>query len=183
MSNRDMYDDRPVEDTSAEEYEADSDVESDETGTDYNPVTGEPDVTPHDRVLTEEDAEAGNPNASTSAGLAGDMGISSERTGPSDEYDTTEGLGELGDVSGTGTVGTARGRTHGTTPTDVPVPDDPGMREAPGRDPEADLAAHPDDNERPKRTVGESNTADVPSHESGWKNPGHSGGGSPDTGR
>ncbi|HEU4513306.1 MAG TPA: hypothetical protein VFR87_09395, partial [Nocardioidaceae bacterium] len=80
-----MYDERPAEDTSAEEYHPDSDVESDETGTDYDPVTGEPDVTPHDRVLTEEDAEAGNPNAATSAGLEGDLGLSSERTGPADE--------------------------------------------------------------------------------------------------
>jgi hypothetical protein len=31
------------------------------------------------------------------------------------------------------------------------------------------------DNEVPKRTVGESNRAEVPSHELGNKNPGHSG--------
>lgn len=177
MSNRDMYDDdRSPEDTRAEEYHADSDVESDETGTDYDPVTGEPVVTPHDRVLTESDVEAGNPNASTSAGLAGDMGVSSERTGPADEYDTDEGLGELGDFA-TRSVGTARGSTHGSAPTQVPVPDDPETREAPGRDPEADREAHPDDKGSPKVTVGESNTAEVPSHELGNKNPGHSHGG------
>ncbi len=170
MTNRDMYDDRSPEDTSAEEYHADSDVESDETGTDYDPVTGEPDVTPHDRVLTESDVEAGNPNASTSAGLAGDMGVSSERTGPSDEYDTDDGLGDLA----TRSVGTARGSTHGSAPTQVPVPDDPGMREAPGRDPEADREADPADKRTPRVTVGESNTAEVPSHKLGNKNPGHS---------
>lgn len=182
MSSSDMYDERPPEDTSAEEYRPDSDVESDETGTDYDPVTGEPDVTPHDRVLTEEDAEAGNPNASSSAGLAGDLGVSSERTGPADEVGTG-GLGDLDTFAGTGTVGSARGRTHGTVPTATPVPDDPEVREAPGRDPEADLAAHPDDTERPRRTVGESNTAEVPSHELGRKNPGSSAGGSPGTRR
>lgn len=169
-----MYDERPAEDTSAEEYHPDSDVESDETGTDYDPVTGEPDVTPHDRVLTEEDAEAGNPNAATSAGLEGDLGLSSERTGPADETGTG-GLGELGEFEGTGTVGSARTSTHGT----VPTTGGPDLPDAPGRDAEADLAAHPDDNERPKRTVGESNTAEVPSHKAGHKNPGHSGGGSP----
>jgi hypothetical protein len=181
MSNRDTYDEHSAEDTSAEEYHAHGDIESDETGTDYNPVTGEPDVTPHDRALSESEVEAGNPNASTSAGLAGDMGVSSERTGPADEVGTS-GLGDLDDFA-TRSVGTARGRTHGSMPTDVPVPDDPEMHEAPGRDPGADLAADPDDTARPKRTVGESNTADVASHRTGHKNPGHSGGGSPDMGR
>jgi hypothetical protein len=171
------YDELPPEDTSAEEYHAEGDVESDETGTDYNPVTGEADVTPHDRVLTGEDAEAGNPNAATSAGLEGDMGLSSERTGPADETGTG-GLGELDDLEGTGTVGSARRRTHGT----VPTSGGPDLPSAPGRDPEADLAAHPDDKESPRRTVGESNTAEVPSHEAGRKNPGHSGGSSPQMG-
>jgi hypothetical protein len=178
MTNRDSQDERPPEDTRAEEYLADNDIESEETGTDYDPVTGEPDLTPHDRVLTESDVEAGNPNASTSAGLAGGMGVSSERTGPADEVGTG-GLGELGDFAGTGTVGSAKGRTHGSMPTDVPVPDDPEAREAPGRDPEADLSPDPDDTARPKRTVGESNTAEVHSHELGRKNPGTSAGGSP----
>lgn len=182
MSNRDMYDERSPEDTRAEEYHASGEIESDETGTDYDPVTGEADVTPHDRVLTESDAEAGNPNASTSAGLAGDMGVSSERTGPADEVGTG-GLGDLGSFSGTGTVGSAQGRTHGSTPTNVPVADEAEVREAPGRDPEADLAADDDDTARPKRTVGESNTAEVPSHKLGHKNPGSSAGGSPDMGR
>lgn len=171
MTDSEIYGERPPEDTAAEEYRTGNDLESDETGTDYDPVTGEPEATPHDRVLTASDAEAGNPNAATSAGLEGDMGLSSERTGPADETGT-DGLGELSGVEGMGTVGTARTRTHGSVPT-TGGPDQP---EAPGRDADADLAAHPDDKERPRRTVGESNTAEVPSHEVGNKNPGHSGG-------
>jgi hypothetical protein len=159
-------DERPIEDTSAEEYHASGDVESDETGTGYNRATGEPDTTPHDRVLASEDPEAGNPNAASSSGLEGDMGISSERTGPADET----GTGGLGDLQGTGTVGSARSRTHGQKPTTG----GPDLESAPGRDPEEDLAPHPDDKAVPKRTVGESNTAEVPSHELGNKNPGHS---------
>ena len=157
-----------------EEYHVSGEDESPETGTTYNPTTGEPERTPHDLELAQEEAEAANPNAASSAGLEGDLGISSERTGPADETGTG-GLGELDELEGTGTTGSARGRTHGSVPT-TGGPDLPG---APGRDAEADLAAHPDDEERPKRTVGESNTAEVPAHEAGHKNPGHSGGGSP----
>lgn len=47
----------------------------------------------------------GNPSAESEAGLAGDLGISSERTGP------------FAGVEGTGTVGSARARTDGDTPT------------------------------------------------------------------
>ena len=61
-------------------------------------------------------------------------------------------------------------RTHGQKPTTG----GPDLESAPGRDPEQDLAPHPDDKAVPKRTVGESNTAEVPSHELGNKNPGHS---------
>ena len=114
--------------TSPEEYHADDETESSDTGTAYNPTTGEPETTPHDRELVESEAEAGNPNAASSAGLEGDMGISSERTGPANETGT-EGLGDL-DVEGTGTVGSARGRTHGSTPTtggpDLPDSDESG---------------------------------------------------------
>jgi hypothetical protein len=148
MTSRDMNDERPPEDTSAEEYQAMGDVESDETGTDYNPTTGETDATPHDRVLEAEDRDAANPNAASSSGLEGDMGVSSERTGPADET-STGGLGELDDFEGTGTVGSARGRTHGTVPTT-------GGPELPKSD----------ESENP---------AEVPSHELGNKNPGHSG--------
>jgi hypothetical protein len=148
MTNRDTFDDRPVEDTSAEEYHATGDVESDETGTDYNPTTGEPDATPHDRELADGDADAANPNAASSAGLQGDMGLSSERTGPADETGTG-GLGELDELEGTGTVGTARASTHGSVPTT-------GGPELPKSDESQ-------------------NPAEVPSHEAGNKNPGHSG--------
>jgi hypothetical protein len=148
MTNRDTFDDRPVEDTSAEEYHATGDVESDETGTDYNPTTGEPDATPHDRELANGDADAANPNAASSAGLEGDMGLSSERTGPADETGTG-GLGELDELEGTGTVGTARSSTHGSVPTT-------GGPELPKSDESQ-------------------NPAEVPSHELGNKNPGHSG--------
>jgi hypothetical protein len=148
MTNRDTFDERPVEDTSAEEYHATGDVESDETGTDYNPTTGEPDATPHDRELAADDADSANPNAASSAGLEGDMGLSSERTGPADETGTG-GLGELDGIEGTGTVGTARSSTHGSVPTT-------GGPELPKSD----------ESENP---------AEVPSHELGNKNPGHSG--------
>jgi hypothetical protein len=150
MTSSDQYDERPAEDTSAEEYHASGDTESSETGTDYNPTTGEPEATPHDRVLAEGDAEAGNPNAASSAGLEGDLGISSERTGPADETGTS-GLGDLEEFQGR-TVGTAKGRTHGSTPTTTPSgTKDQGTEDV------------------------ESNDAEVPSHELGNKNPGHSG--------
>ncbi len=135
--------------TSPEEYHADDETESSDTGTAYNPTTGEPEMTPHDRELVENDAEAGNPNASSSGGLSGDMGVSSERTGPADETGT-EGLGDLEDFEGTGTVGSARSRTHGA----VPTTGGPDL-------PESDESQNP---------------AEVPSHELGNGNPGHSGG-------
>lgn len=130
--------------TSAEEYRPDDD-ESPDTGTSYNPETGETLSTPHDRELEAEDPEAGNPNAASSAGLEGDLGVSSERTGPADET----GTDGLGDLEGTGTVGSARSRTHGT----VPTTGGPDL-------PESDESENP---------------AEVPAHEPGHKNPGHSG--------
>lgn len=130
----------------AEEYRPDGD-QSAETGTAYDHETGETLRTPHDEVL-EAEAEAANPNAASSAGLEGDLGISSERTGPADET-STQGLGDLDDFEGTGTVGTARSRTHGTVPT-TGGPDLPGSDES-------------------------ENPAEVPAHEVGNKNPGHSG--------
>jgi hypothetical protein len=64
-----------------------------------------------DRVDQSHDEEtpgrAANPNAESEHGLAGDMGISSERTGP------FPGDG----VEGTGTVGSARGHTEGEVET------------------------------------------------------------------
>lgn len=55
--------------------------------------------------------EASNPNSTGPEGAGGAMGVSSERTGP--EGDDPRGMGEPGTVEGTGTVGTARGRTDG----------------------------------------------------------------------
>lgn len=90
-----------------------------------------------------------NPNAAGSEGLRGDMGVSSERTGPLGDSDPdNEG------IEGTGSVGSSADRTDGTVDTSpAPVEDDPGI----------------------DRTVGEENSAEVPSHENDpGKNPGHS---------
>jgi hypothetical protein len=54
----------------------------------------------------EPPGRAANPNAESEEGLAGDMGISSERT----EF-------EPDSIEGTGTVGSARGRTDGEVET------------------------------------------------------------------
>jgi hypothetical protein len=132
----------------ADEYHADDAEESTETGTSYDRM-GEPASTPHDRELAAEDAAAANPNASSSGGLEGDLGLSSERTGPADETGTG-GLGDLEGIEGTGTVGSARRSTHGSKQT-TGGPDLPGSNEG-------------------------ENPADPGAHELGNKNPGHSGG-------
>lgn len=151
MSHSSLDDDRPAEDTSAEEYHATGEVESDETGTDYNPETGEPETTPHDREALDTDVTDSDPNAASSSGLAGDMGISSERTGPADETGTG-GLGDLDDLA-VRAAGTSRDSTHGTLDTSPGTADDPAQ------------------------SVGgdEDNPGEVPPHELGHKNPGHSG--------
>lgn len=135
----------PADEESPEEYHA-SDAEetrSPETGTTYDRM-GETERTPHDEVLAAEAGESHNPNAASSAGLEGHLGLSSERTGPADE------TGGMTGVEGTGTVGSARASTHGTTPT----------------------TGGPDLPESDERE----NPAEVPSHPLGHKNPGHSGG-------
>lgn len=154
MTTNNSYEERPPEDTSAEEYHATGEVESDETGTDYNPETGEPETTPHDREVLDTDVTDSDPNAASSSGLAGDMGISSERTGPADETGTG-GLGDLDDLA-VRAAGTSRDSTHGTLDT------------GPG------AAGGSDD---PAQSVGgdEDNPGEVPPHELGHKNPGHSG--------
>jgi hypothetical protein len=53
----------------------------------------------------EASSKVANPNAESEHGLEGDMGVSSERTGP---YDGVED---------TGTVGSAKGRTDGASET------------------------------------------------------------------
>lgn len=63
-------------------------------------------MTPSDTSSEHESAgAAGNPSAESEEGLAGDLGVSSERTGP------------FGGVEGTGTVGSAQGRTNGASET------------------------------------------------------------------
>lgn len=167
MDSNETFGEDPARDENAEEYRAQdqSPARSAETGTTYD-STGEPESTPHDEVLAAEAGETHNPNAASSAGLAGDLGLSSERTGPADET----GDDGLGDIQGTGTVGSARSRTHGT----VPTTGGPMLEDAPGRD-AADLPPVEGDEAKVHRTVGESNTAEVPPHEVGHKNPGHSG--------
>jgi len=62
---------------------------------------------------------AGNPNAESEHGLAGDMGVSSERTGP---YEGSEN---------TGTLASSQGRTHGAEDEhDLVAPDGVEHRQA-----------------------------------------------------
>ena len=79
-------------------------------------------------------SSAGNPNAESEHGLAGDMGVSSERTGPFE------------DVEGTGTSGSAQGRTDGASETH------PGQVE-------------PSTEEHHQVQDVEENTAELPPHE------------------
>ncbi len=51
--------------------------------------------------MSSASGEAGNPSGESEPGLDGDLGVSSERTGPFD------------DIEGTGTDASAQGRTHG----------------------------------------------------------------------
>jgi hypothetical protein len=105
-------------------------------------------MTQQDQPPRAEAAEQANPNSAGPERLAGDMGLSSERT-------------EFDGIEGTGTVGTARGSTDGTQPTE---PD-----EAPVRPHPQDPAEGADDPEV------EENTAEVPSQQNDpSKNPGHS---------
>lgn len=108
-----------------------------------------------------------NPSADSSAGLEGDMGISSGRTGPESGSDSaTTG------VEGTGTVGSSLGSTDGTVDTTPgPVPEEGRPDEQPEDDEDNTLSTGID------RTVGEDNPAEVPKHEFDPKrNPGHSNG-------
>lgn len=169
MSNSDMFGSGPAGDANPEEYRStdQNPRRSDETGTTYEP-TGEPEVTPHDLEL-EAEAKESNPNAASSAGLEGDMGLSSERTGPADE---TGHATEMEGIEGTGTVGSALTSTDGTKTTTR----DPGGEQltAPGQEPDDREPAPGDDEGEIRRTVGEANTADVPAHESDpAKNIGH----------
>jgi hypothetical protein len=160
---------------------------SEETGTIYG-ADGEPEETPHDHVLTEADleetgvetteaqtseAEESNPNASGPHGLEGDLGISSERTGPDRPGN------DRNTIQGTGTVGTATDRTEGIMETERRHP------EMPAEGPEMDAGQNEaqeswrdktdTDHSQVDRTVGEANTAGTTPHRSDPKrNPGHS---------
>jgi hypothetical protein len=112
VSARDDTTDQTTDDTAAATRRAD---------------TGHDDDTP---------GRAANPNAESAHGLAGDMGISSERTHPfgSDS------------IEGTGTVGSARGHTDGEVETH------PGQVE-------------PSDEVHRQEQDVEENTASLPSHD------------------
>ncbi len=136
----------------------------------------------------DEDARAGNPSGESPEHLAGDLGVSSERQAPFEGID------------GTGSAGTAVDHTDGTLEThpevtgsqqpgatphpqdpaegpDEPAHDEPGQNgDAPRVHPE-DPAEGADDESTTgvDRTVGESNTAEVPSQPfDRARNPGHS---------
>jgi hypothetical protein len=178
--------------------------------------------------VSESDARESNPNAAGPQGLRGDMGVSSERTGP---FGGTEQESADDGVQGTGSRGTAARNTEGTMSTERKHPeepaegrddlDQPGAEGTSSQSPEGasstggassegangpemdDLqqdatqewrdeqppagshsASNPSAGNDPEaddgepsidRTVGESNTAEVPSHEfDPSKNPGHS---------
>ena len=151
--------------------------------------------------MSETDPRESNPNAGGPEGLQGDMGISSERTGPFGGDDPTdEG------IQGTGSHGSSAENTDGTMSTERQHAEDaedaedaaspPGSGAADGpemdhtqqqatqewrdRQPAADQATSTDteiadDEPSVDRTVGESNTADVPGQDfDPTKNPGHS---------
>jgi hypothetical protein len=95
-------------------------------------------------------SEQANPNAEGPDRLAGDMGLSSERT-------------DFEGVEGTGTVGSAKGATDGSQPTEPPG------------DPEEPVRPHPQDPAEGADDEEEVNPAEVPAHENDpAKNPGHS---------
>ena len=101
-------------------------------------------------VPTETGVEGSNPHAAGPQGLRGDMGVSSERTGPRggpEEQPASEG------VQGTGIRGTATTSTEGTVST----------------------SGGEEDEQPEPGPVDESNTAEVPSHDfDPSRNPGHS---------
>lgn len=104
-------------------------------------------MTEQSRPSPAEAAQQANPGGNGPQHLAGDMGLSSERT-------------EFDGIESTGTVGSAKGSTDGTQPTDPDTPARPHPQ---------DPAEGADDPEV------EENNAEVPSHPNHpSKNPGHS---------
>lgn len=140
-------------------------------------------MTEHDKTGIRES----NPNSTGPQRLTGDMGLSSERTGPEGEAPADTG------VQGTGTHGSAAQSTDGLSNTSREAPadatDETGRQGDPltqgavvgelreGR--HAHRRSADDDNGEfstgVDRTAGESNTAEVPAHPfDRRKNPGHS---------
>lgn len=150
--------------------------------------------------MSETDPRESNPNAGGPEGLQGDMGVSSERTGPFGGDDPADD-----GIQGTGSHGSAAENTDGTMSTERQQAEDPaegapdiddGSRAADGpemdhtqqqatqewrdQQPPADQATSTDtelsdDEPSVDRTVGESNTAEVSSQDfDRTKNPGHS---------
>ena len=100
--------------------------------------------TPHDTPQT--DVRDSNPNAAGPHGLEGDMGVSSERTGPAGRNDPA-GSG----IEGTGSHGTAAHGTDGLFATERQHPQDP----AEGPDQEPGEGAGPAEEAAPERTSSE----------------------------
>jgi hypothetical protein len=153
----------------------------------------------HGTDVPDTDVRESNPNGAGPRGLEGDLGISSERTGPEGSRPADRG------VEGTGSHGSAPHATDGTfesTPAGSEVPREhtqepaegpgsgspgPGAPEETERTSTEDPAEGPDDPEKDgearsrasgvDRTVGEENSATVRKHTfDPTKNPGHSGG-------
>ena len=101
-----------------------------------------------------EAARPSTPGSSGPQGAAGDLGISSERRGPDAPDDGRDR--PRSDIEGTGTVGSARAHTDGTTTLSA-----------------AETAATSTD--LPEETTGldEPHPDPVPGHELGNRNPGH----------
>lgn len=121
----------------------------------------------------ETEIDDSNPNAAGPQGLRGDMGVSSERTGPHDGADDdVVGTADGDDVQGTGSRGTSTTSTEGTVRTSGE--DETYPQQEPAHGPEMD-------DTQQEATQGwrdeqeEANTAEVPSHEHDpSRNPGHS---------
>ena len=117
-------------------------------------------------IPLQTDIEDSNPNAAGPQGLRGDLGVSSERTGPDGRTD-----GAMNTYADEG------GDPPTQEPATGPEMDDTQQEAAQGwRDKKSEAAPDAeDDNASIDRTVGEDNTAEVPAHDfDPSKNPGHS---------
>lgn len=111
-----------------------------------------------------EPLRASNPSSAGPEGLAGDLGISSERTGPAGD----EPRGS--DITGTGSAGGAVGRTDGgvdTSPTPYDAPDVSGSDVNPMPEGSEDMTGAGNDPAGPEtgnidRTVGEQHPNPIP---------------------